>query len=149
MSKKRILTEEEKQKIQEAKKELNEYRENIKYVEDKLEDTEEIKAKVEKITTTYSETKTNSSSESNDKFADAISRLDELKIDLTEKMKEVLVKKFIIDGKIEKVEQPFKNILFYRYTKGMSWNKVSDKMGYAIQYIWELHSEALYFYSKI
>lgn len=149
MSKKRILTEEEKQKIQEAKKELNEYRENIKYVEDKLEDTEEVKAKVEKITTTYSDTKTNSSSESNDKFADAINRLDELKLGLTEKMKEVLIKKFIIDDKIEKIEQPYKNVLFYRYTKGMSWNMVADKMGYAVQYIWELHSEALYFYSKI
>lgn len=149
MSKKRILTEEEKQKIQEAKKELNEYRENIKYVEDKLDDTEEVKAKVEKITTTYSETKTNSSSESADKFADAISQLEELKIDLTEKMKQVLFDKFIIDDKIEKVEQPYKNILFYRYTKGMSWNKVAEKMGYTREYVCVLHGDALYFYSKI
>lgn len=149
MSKKRILTEGEKQKIQEAKKELNEYRENIKYVEDKLDDTEEVKAKVEKITTTYSETKTNSSSESADKFADAISQLEDLKIDLTEKMQQILFDKFRIDSKIEQVEQPHKNVLFYRYTKGMGWNKVADKMGYTIQYIWELHSEALYLYSKL
>ncbi len=149
MSKKRILTEEEKQKIQEAKKELNEYRENIKYVEDKLEDTEEIKAKVEKITTTYSETKTNSSSESNDKFADAISQLEELKIDLTDKMKKVLFDKFRIDDKIEQVEQPYKNVLFYRYTKGLSWSKVAEKIGYTMEYVCFLHGEALYFYSKL
>lgn len=149
MSKKRILTDEEKLKIQEAKKELNEYRDNIKYVEDKLDDTEEVKAKVEKITATYSETKTSSSNEKIDKFGEAISQLEELKIDCTEKMKEVLLKKFIIDDKIEKVEQPYKNILFYRYTKGMSWGQVADKMGYTIQYIWELHGEALYLYSKI
>lgn len=149
MSKKRILTEEEKQKIQEAKKELNEYRENIKYVEDKLEDTEEVKAKVEKITTTYSETKTNSSSESNDKFADAISRLDELKIGMTEKMEKVLLDKFRIDEKIEKIEQPFKNVLFYRYTKGFEWNEVARKMGYSRDYVCELHGEALYLYTKI
>lgn len=146
---KRNLTEEEKTKIQEAKKELNEYRENIKYIEEKLNDTEEVKAKVEKVTTTLSMTKTNSSSESNDKFGDAIDRLEELKLDCTEKMQELLVNKFKIDEKIEKVEQPYKNVLFYRYTRGMSWNKVADELGYTIQYIWELHGEALYLYSKI
>lgn len=146
---KRILTEEEKQKIQEAKKELNEYRDNIKYIEGRLEDTEEVKARVEKITTTYSETKTNSSSESTDKFADAISRLEELKLDCTDKMQELLKNKFKIDDKIEKVEQPYKNVLFYRYARGMGWTKVADELGYTIQYIWELHGEALYLYSKI
>lgn len=146
---KRILTDEEKQKIQEAKAELNEYRDDIKYIEGRLEDTEEVKAKVEKITTTYSDTKTNSSSESADKFADALSKLEKLKIDCTEKMKELLIKKFIIDDKIEEVKQPYKNVLFYRYTKGMDWSKVSDKLGYTVQYVWELHGEALYLYSKI
>lgn len=146
---KRILTEEEKQKIQEAKSELNKYRDNIKYIEGRLEDTEEVKAKVEKVTTTLSMTKTNSSSESNDKFGDAIDRLEELKLDCTEKMQELLINKFKIDEKIEKVEQPYKNVLFYRYTRGMSWNKVADELGYTIQYIWELHGEALYLYSKI
>lgn len=149
MSKKRILTEEEKQKIQEAKKELNEYRENIKYIEDKLDDTEEVKAKVEKITTTYSDTKTNSSNESNDKFADAIAQLEELKVDITEKMEVVLNDKFRIDEKIDKVEQPYKNVLFYRYTKGMSWNMIADKMGYVREHVCRLHGDALYFYSKI
>lgn len=146
---KRILTDEEKQKIQEAKRELNEYRENIKYIEEKLNDTEEVKAKVEKITTTLSMTKTNSSSESNDKFGDAISKLEELKIDCTDKMQELLRNKFKIDDKIEEVEQPYRNILFCRYTRGMSWNEVSDKLKYTVQYVWELHGEALYLYSKI
>lgn len=149
MSKKRILAEAEKIKIQEAKKELNEYRDNIKYIEDKLEDTEEVKAKVEKITTTYSETKTNSANESTDKFADAISKLEELKIDCTEKMKELLLKKFEIDDKIEKLEQPYKNVLFYRYTKGLEWNEVAKKIGYTRDYVCELHGEALYLYSKL
>lgn len=146
---KRILTEDEKQKIQEAKTELNEYRDDIKYIEGRLEDTEEVKAKVEKITTTYSETKTNSSSESADKFADALSKLEELKIDCTEKMKELLLNKFRIDDKIEKVEQPYKNILFYRYTRGLDWLEVAKALGYTRDYVCELHGEALYLYSKI
>lgn len=144
---KRILTEEEKIKMQDAKNELNEYRENIKYIEEKLNDTEEIRSKVEKITTILSLTKTNNSGDS-DKFGDAISRLEELKIDCTEKMQELLIKKFNIDEKIEKIEQPYRNILFYRYARGKNWNDVADELGYTRDYVCELHGEALYLYSK-
>lgn len=146
---KRILTEAEKIQIQKCKNELNEYRENIRYIEERLNDTEEIRSKVEKVTTILSPAKTNSSSESPDKFADAISRLEDLKIDCSKKMEELLVKKFIIDDKIGKIEQPYKNILFYRYTRGKSWNDIANDLGYTREYICDLHGEALYLYSKI
>lgn len=145
----RILTEEEKIKIAKAKQELNEYRENIKYIEEKLNDTEEIKSKVEKVTSTLSLTKSNTKGESNDKFADAINRLEELKLDCSEKMQKLLLKKFIIDEKIEKIEQPYRNILFYRYTRGKSWEQVASELGYSRDYACELHGEALYLYSEI
>ena len=145
----RILTEDEKRKIAEAKQELNEYRENIKYIEEKLDDTEEVKSKVEKITSTLSLTKSNIPGESNDKFADAINRLEELKLDCNEKMQKLLLKKFVIDEKIEKVNQPYRNILFYRYTRGKSWEQVASELGYSRDYACELHGEALYLYSKI
>ena len=146
---KRILTEEEKEQIAKAKAELNEYRANIKYIEEKLNDTEEVRSKVEKITPTISLTKTKGSSESPDKFADAISRLEELKAECTEKMKELLDKKFKIDKKIELVGQPYTNVLFYRYTRGKSWEEVATELGYNISYTYDLHGEALYFYSKL
>ena len=146
---KRILTKEEKQNIEKAKKELNEYKEDIKYIEEKLNDTEEVKAKVEKVTTVLSLAKTNLSSESPDKFADAINRLEELKLDCSDRMKELLIKKFQIDDKIELIEQPYKNILFYRYTRGKSWNDVAKELGYTREYVCDLHGEALYLYSKI
>lgn len=147
---KRILTEEEKIKIAEAKKELNEYRENIKYIEEKLDDTEELKAKLEKITPTLSLTPASpNSKESADKFGDAISKLEELKIDCSFKMKELLLKKFAIDNKIEQVEQPYKNILFYRYTRAKGWDEVANKLGYTREYVCDLHGEALYLYSNL
>lgn len=146
---KRILTEEEKEKIAEAKKELREYRANIKYIEEKIDDTEEVKTKIEKITPTISLTKTNGSRESPDKFADAINRLEELKIDCTKKMKDLLIKKFIIDDKIESISQPYRNVLFFRYTRVKSWEEVATELGYNISYVQDLHGEALYLYSKL
>lgn len=146
---KRTLSEAEKEEIAKAKQELNEYRENIKYIEEKLDDTEEVKAKIEKVTSALSLTKTNNSHESNDKFADAINKLEELKLDCSEKMRELLLNKFIIDDKIERVEQPYRNVLFYRYTRGKSWQDVAKELGYTLDYIFDLHGEALYLYSKL
>lgn len=149
MIKRRILTEDEKEKIEQSKKELKQYREDIKYIEEKLNDTEELRAKVEKVTTVLSLTKTNSSNDSPDKFADAISKLEELKIDCSDRMKDLLIKKFKIDDKIDMIEQPYKNILFYRYSRGKDWNDVANALGYTRDYACELHGEALYLYSKI
>lgn len=149
MIKRRILTEDELDKIEKSKKELKQYREDIKYIEEKLDDTEELKAKVEKVTTVLSLTKTNPSNDSPDKFADAISKLEELKIDCSDRMKDLLIKKFKIDDKIDMIEQPYKNILFYRYSRGKNWNDVANELGYTRDYACELHGEALYLYSKI
>ena len=64
-------------------------------------------------------------------------------------MKELLLKKFKIDDKIELLVQPYRNVLFYRYTRGKAWKDVADELGYKEDYIYELHGEALYLYSKI
>ena len=149
MGKRRKLTEEEKEKIEIAKQELKDYRENIKYIEEKLNDTEELKSKLEKITTTLSVARINTSNTNTDKFADGINRLEELKIDCNEKMKDLIVKKFAIDQKIEALKQPYRNILFFRYTRGKSWETVAEDLGYTKDYTCELHGKALYLYSKI
>lgn len=149
MGKRRILTDEEKTKIEKCKQELKDYREDIKYIEEKLNDTEEVKGRIEKVTTILSLTKTNGGDISNDKFADGISRLEELKIDCNDKMQKLLLKKFFLDSKIEKVEQPYRNVLFFRYTRGKSWEEVAKGLGYAREYVCDLHGEALYLYSKI
>lgn len=149
MGKRRIITDEEKIKIEECKQELKDYREDIKYIEEKLNDTEEVKGRIEKVTTILSLTKTSGGDTSNDKFADGISRLEELKLDCNDRMQELLLKKFSIDSKIEKVEQPYRNVLFFRYTRGKSWEEVAKELGYVREYVCDLHGEALYLYSKI
>lgn len=146
---KRNLTEEEKVKIQNAKQELREYRENLKYINEKQDDIEELKAILEKTTTRLSKTKASNNSMSTDKFSDGIDRLNELENTYDTKLQEILLKKLAIDDKIELVEQPYKNILFYRYARVKEWKDVAKELGYTIPYVWELHGEALYLYSKI
>ena len=149
MGKRRILTDEEKLKIEQSKQELKDYREDIKYIEEKLNDTEEVRGKIEKVTSILSLSKTSGGDISNDKFADGINRLEELKIDCSDRMQELLLKKFLIDSKIERTEQPYRNVLFFRYTRGKSWEEVAKELGYTRDYVCEMHGEALYLYSKI
>jgi len=149
MAKRRILTDEEKLRIEKSKQELKDYREDIKYIEEKLNDAEEVKSRIHKVTTSLSLTRTSGGDNSTDKFADGISKLEELEVDCSDRMKTLLLKKFAIDDKIEQVDQPYKNVLFYRYTRGKSWEDTARELGYTRDYVCELHGEALYLYSKI
>lgn len=146
---KRQLTEEEKKAIAEAKDELRAYRYNIRYIEEKLRDIEETKALAVKVTPTLSPTKTNSSNTSNDKIGDSIARLEQLKDISDYKIKQLLMKKFDIDDKIESLGFPYRDILFYRYTRANEWAEVAKKLGYSERWTIQLHGEALYLYSKI
>lgn len=146
---KRQLTEDEKIAITKAKEELRDYRYNIRYIEEKLRDIEETKALAFKITPTLSPTKNNGSNINNDKIGDSIARLEQLKDISDYKIKQLLMRKFDIDDKIESLSFPYRDILFYRYTRANDWSEVAKKVGYSERWTLQLHGEALYYYSKI
>ncbi len=146
---KRQLTEDEKIAITKAKEELRDYRYNIRYIEEKLRDIEETKALAFKITPTLSPTKNNGSNINNDKIGDLIARLEQLKDISDYKIKQLLMRKFDIDDKIESLSFPYRDILFYRYTRANDWSEVAKKVGYSERWTLQLHGEALYYYSKI
>ena len=146
---KRQLTEDEKIAITKAKEELRDYRYNIRYIEEKLRDIEETKALAFKITPTLSPTKNNGSNINNDKIGDSIARLEQLKDISDYKIKQLLMRKFDIDDKIESLSFPYRDISFYRYTRANDWSEVAKKVGYSERWTLQLHGEALYYYSKI
>lgn len=151
MLKKKIkeLTIEEKEKIKKAKEELNQYMHNIKYITEKLNDTEELRSILEKVTSVLSPTK-NFNAGNKDKFVDALSELEDIERYLDYNINKILEEKFKVDNKIDSVEQPYKNVLFYKYTRGKDWNDVAQELGYTREYICsDLHPKALYLYSKL
>lgn len=150
MSKKRILTDEEKQKIKLAKKELNQYKSDSKYILNKLNDAEETKTTLEKVTSALIPGKSYSAGGNKDKFADGISKLQDLMKKCSSRMEKLLENKFKIDDKIDLLPTPYRDILFYRYAQGKTWNEVANEIGYETKYVCdELHPEALYLYSKM
>ncbi len=148
--KKRVLTDMEKIKIKLAKKELTQYKNDMEYINEKLSDTEEIRTKLESITTVLTPSKSFSGGASPDKFADGISRIEELKGQMSLRMAQILENKFRIDKNIDLLPDTYRDVLFYRYSRNMKWSEVAKKVGYNERYVsGDLHGEALFLYSKI
>lgn len=140
----------DREKIEEAKKELREYRENIKYIQEKSEDSEELRAILEKTTTRLSPTKTSNGSMSTDKFSDGLDRLDRIEQDRNNKLAELLTKKWLIDEKIDSLEYPYRDVLFMRYSRGKSWREITSILGYESERrVHQIHAKALPMYAEL
>lgn len=48
-----------------------------------------------------------------------------------------------IEGTIDNLPQPYKNIFYFRYVKNLSYEKIAFNMNYSIQRIYQLHKEGL------
>ena len=139
-----MTKEELKEKIEEAKKELREYRDNIKYIEEKQNDAEELRTTIEKVTPNLSGMP-NGKGDNLDKapLEEGLDRIKEIENDCNKKLQELLLKKFIVENKIDKLEQPYKSILYLKYIRGINLYKVSEELNYSYKQIKRLHQEAL------
>lgn len=146
---KRKLTPEEIEKKDNAKKELKEYKENVIYIKEKRDDIEEYTALVEGTTPKLSHSNTSHGNSATDKIGNSVSRLDSLKKDMNERLEKLLIQKFIIDDKIDKMKYPHRDVLFMRYSRVEDWQEIADKLHYDEQYIYTLHGEALLLYANL
>jgi len=102
--------------VEEAKKELREYQQNIKYIEEKQNDALELRTRLESTTKRLSGMPSGKGGNlDRDMLAESIDKMDKIIAECDKKLQELLLKKFIVENKIEQLEQPFKSILFIRY----------------------------------
>lgn len=64
-------------------------------------------------------------------------------------IKDLKEKQIIIENKIDKIEQPYRNILYFRYIKGYNLTEVSNEIEEEYDYTRKLHGIALIKYSNI
>lgn len=139
-----------KEKIEKAKEELREYRDNIRYIEEKQNDAEELRARIEKTTQKLTEVQSGKG-DNPDKapLEESLDRIREIEKDCDKKLQELLIKKFVVENKIEQLDQPYKSILYLRYIRGNTLSKVSEDMGYSYDHICKLHGKALKNYAEL
>lgn len=131
-------------KIKEARQELREYRDNIKYIDEKQNDVEELRTRIEK-TTKVLNTTPNGKGTNLDKapFEESLDKIKDIEQECSDKLQELLVKKYLVENKIEQLEQPFKSILYLKYIRGMTLYDVSRELNYSYRQIKNLHKEAV------
>lgn len=137
-------------KIESAKQELREYRDNIKYIEEKQNDAEELRTRIEKITSNITGMP-NAKGSNLDKtpFEESLDRIQEIQKDCNKKLQELLIKKYLVENKIEQLEQPYKSILYLKYIRGINLFKVSEELNYSYRQIKRLHQEAVEKYANL
>lgn len=137
-----------KDKIFEAKQELKDYIYNKKWIEERLEDIKERKSLLDKITTTISDMP-KGSSEIVDSKAESLAKILDDTEDTKKYIKQLKEKQIKIENKIDKIEQPYKNILYFRYIRGYNLTEVSNEIDEEYDYTRKLHGTALIKYAKL
>ena len=134
--------------MEETKYELSSYINDKKLLKEKEAELEELITKATKITTELSDMP-KGSGEIQDKMAQYVSQIVDLKKEKYEQIINMYKTKKKIENKIDKLEQPYKNILYFKYIKGENLTKVANKIGYNYKWTCQLHGQALMNYRNL
>lgn len=79
-----------------------------------------------------------------DRTSAIVAQIADLSEILEEKRANLLVQQLSIERAIEVLDESRdRRIIRMYYILGLKWSEVADRMGYALDYIWELHGEIL------
>lgn len=136
--------------LDDAKKELREYRDNIKYIDEKQLDAEELKARILNISAKLSDMPSGKGANpERAPLEETLDKLQEIEKDCSDKLQELLLKKFVVENKIEQLEQPHRSILYLKYIRGLRLPVVADALNYSIQHIKRMSKDALEKYANL
>lgn len=132
---------------EEAKKELSEYRDNIRYIEEKQNDALELRTRLEATTKTLSNMPSGKGQKEKFQLEEYIDRMKAIEKECNEKLQELIIKKFIVEAKIEKLDQPYKTVLYLRFIRGI---KIRDmKIGYTERQCFRFQNDGIGLYANL
>ena len=134
--------------MEDIKKELSAYLQDEKLLKDKEEDLEELITRAEKITTELSDMP-KGTPEIQDRIAEYAAEIVDLKNEKYDQIIKMYKTKKQIEDKIDLLDQPYRNILYYKYIKGYDLTKVANIVGYNYKWTCELHGNALQTYKDL
>lgn len=142
------MTKEQLEKLEKGKQELKDYIYNKRWIEEKLLDIKERRTLLENISGTISDMP-KGTPKVVDKKAEELSKIIDDTNELEKYIKQLKDKQLNIESKIDKIDQPYKNILYFRYIRGYNLTEVSNEIDTEYDYTRKLHGIALIKYSKL
>lgn len=130
--------------INEVKKELSDYVRDMRYLDVKQQHIEILTARINKITASYSDMPRGGNSSREDLIAKKI----ELENELYDFLIGLVERKAVIERTIRSLDQPYRNLLDFRYIENMSIYDVAEAVGYSKRQCERLLDEAYVKYSE-
>lgn len=121
-----------------AKEELLSYRFKIKKADDTLEEYEKFKTRAEKMNSVISSVSSRTNIASDKVGSNAI-KMAELSKLYQKEWQEAEDERFLLIGKIQHLEEPFRTILFMRYIQEKSFEAISEAIKYSYSRTIHLH----------
>ena len=125
----------------EVKERLMSYRYCLQRIDRNMELIQQLRARAEKVTTSYSQAPRGTLGDS---LANAVAKIADVEKELqqdTEKLREELVLvRFMIDS-LDNYEQ--RNVLNLKYISGYSLRRIATKMNYSRQQTYRIHNKAI------
>ncbi len=115
--------------IQELKALLEGYWYDCQYLEEKIKELEKIKIQCNQVNITNSE---NLKTDCNFLMQNILSLI-----------KPIENKKIYLEKSIQKLPQPYKNVIYFKYIRNFNNDQVADKLNYSVNRIYQLHKEGL------
>jgi DNA-directed RNA polymerase specialized sigma subunit len=135
-------------KTDDVKKELGQYLQDKELLKGKEEDLEELIARATKVTSELNDMP-KGSPKVEDKMAEVTAQIVDLKNEKYEQIIKMHKSKKEIEDKIDMLEQPYRNILYFKYIKGKNLTEVANIIHNEYKYTCDLHGQALILYKNL
>ena len=83
------------------------------------------------------------SKENKDFYEQAIAKYKKQSLIIENEIEKILNKRKLIEGFIEDIDQPYKNVLYFRYIQCLSTEETALRMNYSPQRIYQLHDQGI------
>ena len=134
--------------MEETKRELGAYLQDKKLLKEKEDDLEELITRATKITTELSDMP-KGTPKLEDKMAELASQIVDMQNEKYGQIIKMYKTKKQIEDKIDLLEQPYRNILYFKYIKGKNLTEVANVIGYNYKWTCEMHGYALKKYKEL
>lgn len=134
--------------MEETKRELGAYLQDKKLLKEKEDDLEELITRATKITTELSNMP-KGTPKLEDRMAELASQIVDMKNEKYGQIIKMYKTKKQIEDKIDLLEQPYRNILYFKYIKGKNLTEVANVIGYNYKWTCEMHGYALKKYKEL
>ena len=133
--------------MEETKRELGAYLQDKRLLKEKEDDLEELITRAEKITTELNDMP-KGTPEIQDRMGELATQIVDMKNEKYGQLIKMYKTKKQIEDKIDLLEQPYRNILYFKYIKGRNLTEVAYKINYDYDYTKKMHGIALLIYKK-